>query len=612
MGFEIIGVRVENLRGYSSTYLPLDRSVSVIVGPNNAGKTSVFRLLNWLLNSIQAEECSPTCQLTSVVSAFVLPARETKHRARRLSIDVRVLDGRKHRKFHCKKGIATLRLNVRLVPDPTFYIAIGDARRGEQGISDDAAIDLLKDLQLSTDFIYVPSFRDVSSEQFKETAQSAFLNRISAKVLHHQQGGAPREYRDVKRSFERITSILNGLVGPMWPEVQAHLPAGLARRASVTLSCEMDELIDFLAKRFTVRVSTGEHDSSLVPLYELGSGLQSLLDVAISHSEAQRSEKSTLLIVEEPESFLHPSAQRVMTRSLLSRNGVDKLVVTTHSATVVDESSFDQIVICKDHNFYFSKISEQQQREEINSAFLTGQGAEMLFASCVLLVEGESDRLFFEWIRRRIAKLDSSGRMDQLFVVSVGGKKAFCPWLRILEAYGSPADRPIRWCVLADGDAASEVRRAFQDAQITIPQTVLERISDVNSSRSSGLETWSKSIRSLNRATLSSSTSFALAPVDLESVALSEASDKTLGLLYKTIGGNGPTREDLLNKLGSKAYNPVADPNKAPWVRGYIGKTLPGSELSGDVRGFFLRWMGSIFSNSEASGLLDRFRDNDD
>ena len=53
----LVGFEVENLRGFRRAALDLSNDLTVLVGPNNSGKTSIFRLLDWLLNG--ASEDTP-------------------------------------------------------------------------------------------------------------------------------------------------------------------------------------------------------------------------------------------------------------------------------------------------------------------------------------------------------------------------------------------------------------------------------------------------------------------------------------------------------------------------------------------------------------------------
>jgi hypothetical protein len=98
----------------------------------------------------------------------------------------------------------------------------------------------------------------------------------------------------------------------------------------------------------------------------------------------------------------------------------------------------------------------------VNTALMTGYGAEMAFAHAVLLVEGDGDRLYFESLRRRLAKKSKTGAIDQLYVVPTGGKTAFAPWLRMLVSTASKAVLA-RW--LSTTMSASEARKLIADPE---------------------------------------------------------------------------------------------------------------------------------------------------
>jgi predicted ATP-dependent endonuclease of OLD family len=44
-------IRVENIRGFDNMVMAVGERNAVLVGPNNAGKTSVLRILDWVFNS---------------------------------------------------------------------------------------------------------------------------------------------------------------------------------------------------------------------------------------------------------------------------------------------------------------------------------------------------------------------------------------------------------------------------------------------------------------------------------------------------------------------------------------------------------------------------------
>ena len=206
--------------------------------------------------------------------------------------------------------------------------------------------------------------------------------------------------------------------------------------------------------------------------------------------------------------------------------------------------------------------------------------------------------------RRRLAAVDQTGRTDELFVVAVGGNQSFAPWLRLLESYGTGSDRPIAWMLVADGDSSGVVRRALLDAQIPLPQEIVDQLAAVGAKRNESVDEWAAAIAELNRRTRTANIRFALLPVDLEHAALKSCSRGALRRVFSKMNLATGTLEDLLRELGSKAVAATGIPNKAPWIRGFLGANVPWSEISDDVKGVLQRWLDPVMPEAEARALL--------
>ena len=605
MSLLIHKAHIENLRGYQRASLGLARSATILVGQNNSGKTSILRIINWLINHAPDSLLDGTDLPTSDDIQFLIPARSTPHRARRLTLEIEVSDGRSYSKYKCKNGIAQLRFNIRQTPHWNIYLAIGDPVRGEKAESQPLAIELLQLLRKEHVFLYIPSFRDGHSPRFKTTLHDAFRSKISERALHSSPTGAPSEYRKIKKALDQVRDVAEDLANPLWNDMRKHLPPGLAKKARISLDSTPEDLVDWLTKHLNLIISTGLHDEEMVHVTDLGSGLQSLLDLAVHCSIKVSGVTEIIFVIEEPESFLHPSAQRTLARSLLSNPNSNKTIITTHSPIIVEEANYSDIVICSDQRFYEPSIVDGQEREEINAALLNGYGAEMVFAKSVLLVEGEGDRLLFERLRRRLTSFDNTGRTDELFVVPVGGNNRFAPWIRLLESYAQRGDRPIKWFIAADGDASAQVRQAFSNVGLTIPSLVNQSIGAVGAAQSTTLDAWVKAIIALNRATRSGSINFALLPVDLEHAALSNAGQKTLTAIAQKIECADSSMDGLLRFLGSKATSST-NGVKQPWMRGAIANIIPWRELNSEVRAIVSRWLEGVMPRSSARTLLQK------
>ena len=228
--------QIENLRGYSQCAMNLARERTVLVGRNNSGKTSILRIVDWLVNHAPLPVLEGTQTPSTDLIEFLVPARQTRNRARRLTLRIRVPDRRSHRRFRCVDGFAELRLNLRQTPIWKVYIALGAPARGESAESDERALELLERIRKESLFVYIPSFRDGHSPRFRTTLLDAFRSRLGERVLHAARAGAPSEYRRTTRVLGELRAIAEDLASPLWTDMSRFLPPGLARSAKISLA----------------------------------------------------------------------------------------------------------------------------------------------------------------------------------------------------------------------------------------------------------------------------------------------------------------------------------------------------------------------------------------
>ncbi len=391
-------------------------------------------------------------------------------------MDIRISDLRVARGFKAKSGVVQLRLKVN---QRRVSAHLGPPRRGEQVASEPKALELLNLLRGCEQWLYVPNVRDTTAGGFQQQLRSVVLERLKSSMLPETTGRPTERVRHVRNALdslrERAEEELVDVVGE-FSEESRHL----FERAELRLAFEHDDALGWLADAVALRLTTGSHDERMVPVEEVGSGLQSLLVIGLLKGVAS-SERRVRLLLEEPETFLHPSAQRELARSLLDNENL-WFIASTHSAAMIDEATVSDVVIVRDHRLFAAPSAIGV--DDRQSAYMSGRGAEALFSRSVLLVEGAGDVAAFEEIRRRLARHPSlRPACSQMAVIAVGGKTAFTPWVKLLKGFVDQERRPaIRWLVCADGDAATQVIKCMNQAGIEVPESVRSTRSDVDDS----------------------------------------------------------------------------------------------------------------------------------
>ena len=607
MTTSIRSIRLQNIRGFSDASLDLDRRKMVFVGENNAGKSSLLLILDWVFNRlklVELEQVEPSSESIDVLR----PARDTGKQARRIEIRIWISDGRTRNRFKdglVEGNLVLLRINYRK-GNNALFVKLGSPRKSEDPVSDEKALALIKHLREKICFTYIPSFRDADSRRFNSTLTDAFRMKLESKVQHTQRGGAPAEYRNVKQALEKLEIVSTSLVQPVLDGLKDFLPKHLFRDAKAVLNLNQKDAVEWLLENLSFELTTGSHDRKMVKKNAVGSGLQSMLDIALHIPESGELTETNYLAIDEPEAFLHPSAQRELI-ALLDRRISDglRLLITTHSTIIVEETNFSDIVICSERKFFPSK-TENKHRDEINTALLVGHHAEMLFCKSVLLVEGEGDRQFFEALRRRIARVDVSGACSRMSVVPVGSNTQYIPTARMLKSFEKSGDAPIKWLIVTDADTSSEMKRILDDLGFDVGVRERNRLLGEMSAALSKktITDWLKATAECNKFFLKQRIPVIFLEADLEYAALSGVED--ISQLATKIYDDDPDRNCFLRRLGSKGVDCKAknDPFKAPWFRGFIGMNIPAVDLSDSVRDVLDRWGRAASSSFDIRTFL--------
>lgn len=611
---KLISIRYENVRGFYDATLPLQKEKTLIVGRNHAGKTSALKLLDWLINDADPDRLFKNDSLNQEEQALLLPSRSALHRARRITLTVHIPDGRTARRFECNgNNEAILRVGFRVSGTPSAFIQLGQPKRGSRSKSDSKARELLKHVQRIYSVIFIPSARDAESLQFQNRFRTLFNDKLAERVLHPgTQSGPTSEHKKIINATKSLKKLAEDILNPMLRELAKSLPSGLLKSPSLDFNQDGADqaLLEWILNQIKFKLITGDHDDSGVEPSDVGAGLQSVLDMAAASIILGKNNKKFMVAVEEPEAFLHPSLQRIVARKLLSSKYGYKTLVSTHSSILVEEARYESILLAVDRKIHKPKQELDERRSDIHTALLSSQGAEMIFATSVLLVEGEGDRAFFEGLRRRLAKRDSSGHVENLFVIQVGGRSSFSQWIKLIHALnGGGPKGPLAFLVVPDGDAISETKEALKNSNISINQDISQKLEDARREfEAKNFERWRVLLSEINKKFYNSPSSVPVCFLngDLESSMLSDLPSGRCKYFANLLGVGFKDKDAFIKAMGSKAIDGNAgEGNKQPYKRKQIAEQIEFSELTDNVKLVLRRWLvNAEFSDSAARNLL--------
>lgn len=240
-------------------------------------------------------------------------------------------------------------------------------------------------------------------------------------------------------------------------------------KGAVTIDPVARRLRD-LIKGMDVILSTA--GASAFPLSRQGMGTRSLASVLVfrAYMSWRLSERNTeaihpFLAIEEPETHLHPHAQRALFGQIQEIPG--QRIISTHSPYICANADIKTVVHfgkvgCSTRIDTFDVPDDPLKPEEMRkiSREVMNTRGDLLFSRFLVLFEGETE----EQALPAFARLYWGLHPHEVGVsfVSVGGAGGYTPFLRLAIRFGIP------WCIFSDGapNELSQMNGCLQRAKV--------------------------------------------------------------------------------------------------------------------------------------------------
>ena len=413
-------ISVRNFRSYAvgqggeAATLEVGDGLNLLIGPNNCGKSNLLHAIALALEDAGGAQFNPDADRPQQM-LWAYPTITLTFRCDpKASVEGTLL--RYTDEYERSAGAATTYASRN---DVVFRVVYRTSRR-EEGFAvaghpnkkgdSDKLKRALGQFKKCIRFIYVRSGDSLSnflSGAFRELLHTVLSEHLTKEV---QAAG------DKRTAY--VDDLAKELLEPLAKHALGHLRDLLKEVQGVRITPYVPDLAESLSKADILIT-----DSAETTVLNKGTGVRGALLVALLGYLAKNTRRSLVLAVEEPESFLHPAAQRELRTDLLqlaTRPDVT-LLVTTHSPFLIDRSASTRVTAFSKNKDGITSIGVSTSGAATTAAAVSSLFDEMITptvleavqplqagSKVVLYLEGYTDALYLT------AAVKACGREDLL------------------------------------------------------------------------------------------------------------------------------------------------------------------------------------------------------
>jgi putative ATP-dependent endonuclease of OLD family len=447
-------VRIKGFRGFRNIEVDFENT-SVLVGTNNAGKTTLLKALQLSLTNshfISNDDffyCDEHIDDAIIVDVLFVPLDEDGNitnefnevwndvfKAERIGISA---DGKQIMAFR-----TIIKENNKTFRKQQFYIDQWDEFLKEEINWYDNEYD--KELNFYFDeipFFYLEANRDIL-EDIK--SKSSYLGRILSSLEFSLEN---------KQKIEALISELNSTTigsSDILTELETtlrELDTAMDNTNNNVQLTPFTKKVRDLNKGIRINYSEFSMDYHGMGTRSWSSLLVLKSFLNLNHKIYEHNGKPyyPILAIEEPESHLHPNAQKKLYSQI--NEIVGQKIISTHSNYIAANANLSEIrsLIKKESNVTIGKLLidniNDEENRKIKRQVINTRG-ELFFSKVVILCEGETEEQSLPLLIEKQLNLDMVSIGINIIGINGGGN--YFPFIYFCESLG------IKWFILSDGE----------------------------------------------------------------------------------------------------------------------------------------------------------------
>jgi len=409
-------------------------SLCALVGANSSGKSNILKAIDlvlgegWTTKAKVARELFYDIDSPISITIELNQSIDWSYYSKKLSIKHVSLE-MEYNPLNCK---------IRL------WEQLGEDKKGEGYF-------LNEEFKKSCHFIYVPSIRDLRDEMRVSnwTLLGKMMKLVYDNYIEFYDGEAnlKKEFAEIIRPAKDFlerdfsgTSVSFNKFYQIFVKYCKRNSAGIANTFEPNLNVYN---LNWFYKTLQISVKEEFHEKNF-DAEEVGSGMQNLILLSIFQTYAELSAGKAIFAIEEPELFLYPQAQRELYENFSELSSVNQIFYTTHNPNFLNpQRAYEIEMVTKSKDEGTSVVTKNAsiitpeylkgKEFKIYAHFNTYRN-EIFFAQYVILVEGDSDKIF--WTTIVGSKWGIPINKSGISIIECGGKGGVIYFIGVMRLMG--------------------------------------------------------------------------------------------------------------------------------------------------------------------------------